>query len=1442
VWLACLLGAFLSVVAAMPAHAQTLSIRGGNNQTGVVGTTLPTALSVRVRTAAGVAVPGVQITFAIASGGGSLSALTVVTNSRGNASTSYTLNTVAGPKVVTATASGIGSVTFNETAVAAAAAKLAIAPLNAATPLNTAVAYAATVQDQFGNTVTTAINSITFAATGVTGTFSPAATVAAVAGIARASFTPGSVGAGTIAVSATGLAGASTGITVQSGAPTRLSLTPGSASTTAGAPVSYTVTVLDAAGNRVTTATNAITLSANGFAGTFAPGTTLTAAAGQAAFTFTPTATGTATISASATGLTGASVSLGVSAAVPAKLALAPLNATTSVGAAVAYTATIQDRFGNTVTTATSSVTFAATTVTGSFSPAATVAAVAGVARASFTPSAAGTGTIAVSATGLTGASTGITAQAGTATRLTLTPASASASAGGTVNYTVTVVDAAGNRVTSATNVITLTANGFAGTLSPGTSVTAAAGQATFTFTPTATGTSTLGASATGLTAASATLTVSAGAAAKLALRGSATTAVTGVGVTYTATVQDAFGNSVTNATNGLTFGVTGVSGTFNPSSVESPVVPVNGVATTTFTAATAGTGTITVAGVGLTGASAVLTVTQALPAKLSITPATATTRTGVTMSYTIAVLDANGNLVPNATNAIALAATGVAGTFSPATTVTAVNGLATASFTPSLSGSVQATATITATSGTLTAGTASLTVTPVTTATSQTLFTTQTPVLPNASDGVPYELGMKFRAARPGVITAIRYWRAASDAIPHTGRIWAANGTQLTSVGFSGESASGWQQQALPVPLHIDANVTYVVSVNVNSNYPFTSSGLATSIVNGDLSSVADGANGVFGSPFAFPVNSFQSANYFRDVVFVPDSVPSLVKVSGDKQSAAGGTVLPSPLVVAVRDGSNNPIANATVTFAVTGGTGSVSATSVQTNASGQASTTLTLGAAGITTVQASVAGIGSVVFSGYVPNAIHLENEKPGTTAWQITNPVSTTNWEIAGYAGATSINRGESLPLMISLSAPGQYRVEVYRLGFYAGQGGRLVFTSGTLSGVTQAPCNVTDAATQLIECKWTTSTTLVSNADWTTGLYVAKLTALASGKQSQIWFVVRDDASHAELLFQSSFNTFLAYNSYGTTERHSLYEYNSTNGRRAFKVSFDRPFGQTTFEPGSSNKMIRYERNMARWLESQGYDVTYISNLDTHLNPGQLLNHKAFLSVGHDEYWSLEMRNGVEAARDAGINLGFFSANTAYWRVRFEPSTSGVANRVMVCYKDPAAKDPVAPTYLWRGPENNRPENALLGVMYVGDNDTNPAYNWVVVNSNDPYYANTGVKEGTVLPAIVGYEWDAIVNNGATPAGLVMLSSSPTVPTTIAPGLPAGTSSSISNAARYTAASGAKVFATGSIEFSWGVDSDGVFPAASDVRVKQFTVNVLSSLGARPVTPDDGIVLP
>jgi hypothetical protein len=517
---------------------------------------------------------------------------------------------------------------------------------------------------------------------------------------------------------------------------------------------------------------------------------------------------------------------------------------------------------------------------------------------------------------------------------------------------------------------------------------------------------------------------------------------------------------------------------------------------------------------------------------------------------------------------------------------------------------------------------------------------------------------------------------------------------------------------------------------------------------------------------------------------------------------------------------------------------------------------------------------------------NPIVIENKKAGTTAWKITS-LAMDN-EITGYGDATSINIGQALNLKISLAQAGQYNLDVYRLGYYGGTGGRLIFSASGLNGVTQSGPSMTNPSTNLVEYKWEISYTLQTETNWITGLYLVKITDSRTGKQNYIQFVLRDDNRPADIGFQDAITTAVAYNNAGG---YSVYDFNSHGNTRAYQVSFDRPF-QYGSDVGSEqfNNMLTWEYNMTRWLESQGYDVSYYTNLDVSTNPFQLYSHKIFLSIGHDEYWSMEQRDRVQQARDNGISLAFFSANTAYWQVRFDPSSSGQANRVLTIYKDTsgigvgksidpiAQKNAVAATTLFRNPEVNRSENELLGVGYVGDWGAGNVFNgfdYVVSNASDPYYASTGLKNGDRLTGLVGYEWDGLLNNGSTPEGLVVLSSSPVRAQGLLPQLPPGTNPEISNAVRYTAKSGAKVFATGSIQWVWGLDSNWITnphvkscwlkkmknwlrkmkklwslgldsPRITsprvDVRAQQIAVNVFADMGAKPQTPSVGIVIP
>jgi hypothetical protein len=443
---------------------------------------------------------------------------------------------------------------------------------------------------------------------------------------------------------------------------------------------------------------------------------------------------------------------------------------------------------------------------------------------------------------------------------------------------------------------------------------------------------------------------------------------------------------------------------------------------------------------------------------------------------------------------------------------------------------------------------------------------------------------------------------------------------------------------------------------------------------------------------------------------------------------------------------------------------------------------------------------------------NPIVEENARPGTNLWRLRQPSS----QIAGYGSLTSVAHGESIDLFVSTTDP-TYTIEIFRTGWYDGVGGRRMTDAVTRPGIVQdVPAPGVDG---LLECNWRDPYTLTIPGDWLSGIYLAKLTGIPSGDQSYIMFVVRD-GRRADFVFQSAVTTYQAYNNWGGK---SLYAFNST-GEAARKVSFLRPYASAF---GTGGYIFQWEYNFVRFLEREGYDVTYTTNVDTHARPETLRRARAFLSVGHDEYWTWEMRQNVEAARDAGVHLGFFSANTCYWQIRFEND-----HRTIIGYKETAlARDPVARdgnpnndhlvTVKWRDVPVLRPEEALLGVMFVesqidGDIVIDEPSHWV--------FAGTGLRKGDKLVGLLGYEVDAIVGQ-ASPPGLVRLAHSPYVNDHGTAGF--------SDMTIHTVASGAIVFATGTIQWSWGLDSfgDPGRAALQSDAAKQITRNVLNRMSAK-----------
>ncbi len=294
-------------------------------------------------------------------------------------------------------------------------------------------------------------------------------------------------------------------------------------------------------------------------------------------------------------------------------------------------------------------------------------------------------------------------------------------------------------------------------------------------------------------------------------------------------------------------------------------------------------------------------------------------------------------------------------------------------------------------------------------------------------------------------------------------------------------------------------------------------------------------------------------------------------------------------------------------------------------------------------------------------------MESASSATTALQLTNPAA--NGEIEGYASAVSLNRGEDIKLYVNTKEP-TYTIEILRIGWYGGRGMKSMGTPVTRNGMAQAP-PVMDTASGLIECDWQDPYLLHVPASndptvWPSGMYVAKLTAGTTGKQNYIIFVVRDDQRPSDLLFQASVTTYQAYNDWGGRSLYST--------PRASKVSFNRPY----LHGHGTGHFIYWELSMVQYLEKEGYDVSYTTDVDTHERGNLLSLHKGFLSVGHDEYWTWRMRDNVEAARDNGVNIAFF------WR--FERGVIGKSGLIpvqlrgiridtIICYKNQNA-DPAS----------------------------------------------------------------------------------------------------------------------------------------------------------------------
>ena len=496
-----------------------------------------------------------------------------------------------------------------------------------------------------------------------------------------------------------------------------------------------------------------------------------------------------------------------------------------------------------------------------------------------------------------------------------------------------------------------------------------------------------------------------------------------------------------------------------------------------------------------------------------------------------------------------------------------------------------------------------------------------------------------------------------------------------------------------------------------------------------------------------------------------------------------------------------------------------------------------------------------------GVSVNAVACENaQTSGVTDqsdWDISGAGDD---DIQGFSTDISVNAGASVGFKIdtTLSA---YTINVYRLGYYGGHGARL-WASNLTHTVKHQPACLTDPSTLLYDCgNWSTSATWSVPSNAVSGVYIALLTS-NNGDSSHITFIVRNDASTSDIVYQTSDPTWEAYNTYGGSDFYQGTDQLSNSQARAFKISYNRPFATRGWVSGR-DFLFSNEYPTIRYLERNGYDVSYISGVDTdRYGATQLTNHKVFMSVGHDEYWSQAQRTNVEHARDAGVSLMFLSGNEVYWHTRYESSIDGTNTpyRTLVTYKeawDQAPTDPTGEsTSTWRDPRYGNapgganPENGLTGTMYMANDDDLPV-TVTQAQGKTRLWRNTGLSSMTtastaLAPHTVGYESDEDVDNGFRPAGLVDLSTTVgTTPQLLQDfGLITAPGTTTHHLTLYRAASGALVFGAGTIQWGWGLDQDhdGDNSAPADVRMQQATANMLADMKALPTTLMAGLTMP
>ncbi len=369
---------------------------------------------------------------------------------------------------------------------------------------------------------------------------------------------------------------------------------------------------------------------------------------------------------------------------------------------------------------------------------------------------------------------------------------------------------------------------------------------------------------------------------------------------------------------------------------------------------------------------------------------------------------------------------------------------------------------------------------------------------------------------------------------------------------------------------------------------------------------------------------------------------------------------------------------------------------------------------------------------------NPVERENLRSGSASWSLdqTAPPG----RIEGYASEVSVLPGQKVHFHVSTSPSARYRIVLYRLGWYRGAGARIfACVPGCYKDRKGKARRHPRPArgTGLIRARWPVTDTFRFPRSAVSGYFLAKLeltSGRAGGKVTYIPLILRALPSRrSTILVQAGVNTWQAFNSWGGK---SLFPENST---KKIPQITSPSTGRTT---RSRPAPLQWDVGLVRFLEREGYDVSYTTDVDTDRKPSELRRHRLVISVGQDEFWSKRTRDAFEAARSSGTNLAFLGAAIGEWQIRYEN-----ARRTIVKYPD-ATADPVAnpalKTVRFADLVPARPECELLGLSYDGGlrgpNDAPRSY---VVNPSalgDAWFRGTGFTATSKLPDSVGYLWD------------------------------------------------------------------------------------------------------